>query len=208
MNGCCAVFLDMEFGRCGARTRFGTRCRQYRAAGRKRCRRHGGLSTGARQPLGWPRRAHEQHMVRHGILRALGLPWYGGAPKKKVTLSMAEKAIVALDEVVELMPAPRDAPDDQKGDLEIFGEGVRASCILLRDTVYLGLRVMRDGEGNELSSVAEMHPQDLKLLGMAQITALGVTKQGFKAADRAQRNDIIGQLLAQIAAEQKAGGKP
>ncbi len=71
----------------------------------------------------------------------------------------------------------------------------------------MGQRIMLDENGNQLASVAEMDPQNLKFLGMAQITALGVTKQGFKAADRQQRNDIIGKLLRAIEAE-KAGAKP
>jgi hypothetical protein len=114
---------------------------------------------------------------------------------------MADKAIAIIDETLVLLPAPRNVPDSEKGDLEIFGEGVRASVILLRDTVRLGQALLVDAEGKALTTVADMHPQDLKVLGMAQITALGVTKQGFKAADRKQRNDIIGTLLAAIAAE-------
>ncbi len=200
--------------RCGARNaNTGRPCRYWAlkkptARGKRRCKFHGGMSISRTWNTTGRKYQWAGSLRKQALLRALGLPWYGGAPKKKVTLTMAEKAIQVLDEVVDQLPAPRDVPDSEKGDLEIFGEGVRASCILLRDTVYLGQRVMLDPEtGERLTSVAAMHPQDLKLLGMAQITALGVTKQGFKAADRAQRNDIIGQLLAQIAAEQKAGGK-
>jgi hypothetical protein len=140
-------------------------------------------------------------------MRALGLPWYGGRRKQKVTLTMAEKAIAILDEELALLPEPRNVPDEQKGDLEIFGEAVRGSVLLLRDTVRLGHGVMFDAKGKRLTSVADMHPQDLKMLGMANIVALGVTKLGFKVADRQQRNDIIGKLIAAIAAEQE-GGKP
>jgi hypothetical protein len=144
----------------------------------------------------WAGRARKQ-----AIMRAMGLPWYGGAPKRRATLTMADKAIRIIDEEIALLPAPRDVPDSEKGDLEIFGEGVRASVVLLRDTVKLGQALLIAADGKALTSVKDMHPQDLKLLGMAQITALGITKQGFKAADRQQRNDIITKLLAAIAAE-------
>jgi hypothetical protein len=182
-------------------------CRGLPLRGKRRCRLHGGKGGAPYNPRGWQPGAHRGRDKKQAVLRALGLPWYGGAPKQKVTLSMAEKAIRILDETVALLPEPRDVPDAEKGDVEIFAEGVRASCILLRDTVRLGQRLMRDEEGNAIESVAQMHPQNLKFLGMAQITALGVTKQGWKAADRSQRNVIIGNLLAAIAAEKAEGGK-
>ena len=77
--------------------------------------------------------------------------------------------------------------------------------LLARDTVELG-RSLLVVDGQRLTSVAEMHPQDLKLLGMSQITALGLVKLGLKAADTGARNDIIGKLIAAIEAE-KAGAK-
>lgn len=144
---------------------------------------------------------------KQAVMRALGLPWYGGRRKTTPRLSMAEKAIKIMDEEIELLPVPRDVPDSEKGDIEIFSEGLRASVVLLRDVVRLGQRLIVDAEGNPLDTVAEMHPQDLKALGMASITALGVTKQGFKAADRQQRNDLIGKLLAAIAAEKEEDAK-
>ena len=194
--------------RCGARLSRGRGiCRQPRVKGRNRCWAHGGHTISRLWPVTgrkyeWAGRARKQ-----AIMRALGLPWYGGRNKTKVSLSMAEKAIAITTEILERLPVPRDVPDSEKGDLEIFGEGVRASVVLLRDTVQLGQRLMLDEHGNKLESVAMMHPQDLKLLGMAQITALGLTKQGFKVADRAQRNDIIGKLIAAIEAEKAIKGE-
>jgi hypothetical protein len=195
---------------CGARKRTGGRCRHPVMPGRNSCWTHGPRTGNHNHPAfiatrdapwgpaQWRGRSRQQ-----AVMRALGLPWYGGRRKQKVTLTMAEKAIAILDEELALLPEPRDVPDEQKGDLEIFGEAVRASCLLMRNTVLMGNGVMFDAEGRLLSSVAEMHPQDLKLLGMANITALGVAKQGFKVADRQQRNDIIGKLIAAIAAEQE-----
>lgn len=193
---------------CGAKLRKRPGfCRGAPMKGKRRCRIHGGHNRAPYNPRGWQPATHQARDKKQAVLRALGLPWYGGAPKRKVTLSMAQKAIKILDETLAVLPAPRDVPDSEKGDVEIFSEGVRASCILLRDTVRLGQRLMLDEEGNQLESVAQMAPQNLKFLGMAQITALGVTKQGWKAADRQARNDIIGNLLAAMAAEEAEGAK-
>ena len=41
--------------RCGAKTRSGTPCRSWPVRGRRRCRMHGGRSTGARTPEGLAR---------------------------------------------------------------------------------------------------------------------------------------------------------
>ena len=83
--------------RCGARTRAGTACRAPALRGRRRCRLHGGLSTGPRTPEGlqrsrrarwkhggysWERRVEHLHQkaecraftamatVRHAVLMA------------------------------------------------------------------------------------------------------------------------------------------
>lgn len=55
--------------RCGARTRKGTPCRCARVPGRKRCRLHGGLSTGAKTSQGRERIAEAQRQ-RWALWRA------------------------------------------------------------------------------------------------------------------------------------------
>ena len=50
--------------RCGAKTRSGTPCAKYPIAGKRRCRLHGGMSTGPRTPEGRARIA--QANLRHG----------------------------------------------------------------------------------------------------------------------------------------------
>ncbi len=198
----------MPAPRCGARLVPRSRglCRMYRVKGRNRCWFHGGKTLFGLKRQGrkdqWAGRARKQ-----AVMKALGLPWYGGRRKTKAELKMADKAIAILDEELALLPLPRDVPDSEKGDIEIFSEGLRASVILLRDTVRLGQSLIVDAKGNPLTTVAEMHPQDLKALGMASITALGVTKQGFKNADRHQRHNLIAKLLAAIAAEKAENAK-
>ncbi len=43
---------DVELARCGAKCRNGQPCRAHVVRGRKRCRNHGGLSTGPRSQAG------------------------------------------------------------------------------------------------------------------------------------------------------------
>jgi hypothetical protein len=52
--------------RCGARTRRGTRCQAPAMRGKKRCRLHGGKSTGPRTPEGLERsrKARWKHGLR------------------------------------------------------------------------------------------------------------------------------------------------
>ncbi len=55
--------LKNELQLCGAKTRLGTECKRYVLKGRKRCRLHGGLSTGPRTAEGKARiaAAHYKH---------------------------------------------------------------------------------------------------------------------------------------------------
>jgi hypothetical protein len=50
--------------RCGARNRRGAPCECPALRGRRRCRLHGGLSTGARTPAG--RERSQQAVTKHG----------------------------------------------------------------------------------------------------------------------------------------------
>lgn len=53
---------------CGARTRKGSPCRAPRVTGKRRCKLHGGLSTGPRTAEGRARIAQAQRL-RHSALR-------------------------------------------------------------------------------------------------------------------------------------------
>lgn len=52
------------YARCGAKTRSGTPCAKYPINGKRRCRLHGGLSTGPRTAEGKARIAAAQ--LKHG----------------------------------------------------------------------------------------------------------------------------------------------
>ena len=55
---------SLEPSRCDAKTRTGNLCRKYPIAGKRRCRLHGGLSTGPKTAEGRARIAAAQ--VKHG----------------------------------------------------------------------------------------------------------------------------------------------
>ena len=67
---------------CGARTRKGTPCRNMSEAGRKRCRFHGGKSTGARTPEGIERirEAQRRRWARVRTAKAEALQQPEGRP--------------------------------------------------------------------------------------------------------------------------------
>ena len=178
---------------CGAKLRNKPRfCRRHAMRGRRRCRLHGGKSFGPGPGvLPWGPAQWVPVRRMQAIRKALGLPWYGGRPRKRKTLTMADQAIELANDILELLPTPRNVPDDQKGSAELLGEGVRNGLLLNRDTVLLGREMLaRDGEF-----------VNLKLLSAANLTALGLVKLGLKAADTGSRNDIIGKLIAAIEAE-------
>jgi hypothetical protein len=61
--------LAIDWKTCDAKTRKGTPCKRRPISGRRRCRNHGGLSTGARTPEGRARIA-ESNRRRAAIKRA------------------------------------------------------------------------------------------------------------------------------------------
>ena len=169
----------------------GKRCQRWPLAGKTRCARHGGRGNSRAHKLNGRQYQWKARAAKQALMRALGLPWYGGAPKTKASLDMADKAIAIANEVLERLPVPRDVPDDEKGNVELLGEGVRSGLLLLRDTVELGREELKRGRDRI----------NFKLLGQANLSALGTVKLGLKAADTGHRNDIIGKLLAAIEAE-------
>lgn len=187
--------------RCGAKLRGKPGyCRAWAMTtvrGKRRCRIHGGTSTRNLRINPWGKPQWEARARKQALMRALGLPWYGGAPKRKATLRMADKAIAVANEILEMLPVPRNVPDEQKGSVELLGEGVRNGLLLTRDTVILG----RDALAAYHAAPADEKRLDLKLLGTANITALGLIKLGLKAADTGKRNDIISKLFAAMEAE-------
>src|SRR5437016_2210105 len=96
---------------CSARTRTGGRCRRAPIRGRRRCRLHGGRSTGWRGPRG----AHWLAAITAGRKRwlarrhAAGLKATGGRPKRtEKVAAMVKEAVVVADRLLERLPVPSD----------------------------------------------------------------------------------------------------
>lgn len=107
------------------------------------------------------------------------------------------KANTAL-ETLEGLPAPIDKPDDQKTPGELLNEGLHAGLILGRDACRYAIRHM---ETIEKAGVL-IYGEDLKVLRWGTDTAGWLTRAGIRIAEgefRAKRDDVLAQLLAQIA---------
>jgi hypothetical protein len=88
---------SLERSRCDARTRSGALCRKYPIKGKRRCRLHGGLSTGPKTAEGRARIAAAQ--VKHGRY----VNWRARRAKekfyyKKIRLVMAQATEAGLIE--------------------------------------------------------------------------------------------------------------
>jgi len=183
--------------RCGARSkRHGGRCGHVPAKGRDRCKFHGGASTRPHNPRGWPKEAWARRAARQALYRAMGLPWHGGTPRKPAkVLTMAEEAKLNLDRAIveleaTLPPDVRDLPIDQLTAPQALG---RASLVGLHQLV----RIVEQ----------PLDFENLKQLRLVGDMALGANKLLQRHAQGERNHDLIGKLLAAVAAEEaeKAG---
>jgi hypothetical protein len=182
---------------CGARTRKGRRCRRHALAGKRRCRLHGGLSTG---PRDW--RPSVVAMVagrkRYIELRhAFGLKAPGGRPRKlraardvqRMAQQQLRSAIVAAESRI---PA---VPDDFR-------------AALLARLAMTGLHRLEEIVSLPVDeAVMREHPAVARLVGDI---ARAVTKLGLRApegATRGQRDADLAALLAEIQADKARDGR-
>ena len=79
--------------RCGARTRKGTPCRNKSEPGKRRCKFHGGLSTGARTPEGIERiREAQRRRWARARDKSAAVPTGNQAPDPAVTRDLSKAA--------------------------------------------------------------------------------------------------------------------
>ena len=126
----------------------------------------------------------------------MGLPWYGGRPRKlgKV-LTMAERAVAVLGPVIEATAVEVvDKPVEAMNPAELLGA-----------TSLQGLRRLHEIVSEPLD------PDDLKQRRLVGDMAVAVNKLFMRAAEgefRARRDDALGRLLALIAADPDGKGNP
>jgi hypothetical protein len=129
----------------------------------------------------------------------LGLPWYGGAPRKPERVrSMAEKAVALIEDEVRELEArlPQDvmlAPLEELNGAELMARG---SLEGLRQLNRIIAQPM-DIEG----TIREQDVFGLKQQRLVGDMAHALLKQARERAEGERNYDLIGRLLAAMAAE-------
>ena len=101
---------------CGAINRKGMRCRAFVVAGGKRCRNHGGWSTGPRTPSGRARCAENMRRVR--------IKGPGAGHRKTDKTRKHREAMVRRRKLVEANQARRTARWELKKKQKLIAAGI------------------------------------------------------------------------------------
>jgi hypothetical protein len=173
---------------CGARTRNGGRCRRYPVAGKRRCRLHGGKSTGPRE---WVTnvRAMAQGRAQYVERRhAMGLKAPGGRPRKlRHVLSDQERAMTAIDKM--------------RGELAEL-EDVGALAGKLRVAGNLALDRMTEFCAVALTEEKmEQQPKLARLVQDASSTVLKIIARAGEVEMRARGDEALTAMLERLEAE-------
>ncbi len=170
----------MEYRRCGARTRFGTFCRGYALRNKRRCRQHGGMSTGPRHPSGVAASVQAARAASQARYRAAGLKWPGGRRNHAVAAQVVvERAMSDMRELVERSEE----------------EGSESGRRLAR----LALGGMEDLE--RIRATTDFtDPKDRRLIVDVALGAIKAAIKVDETAMKGRQNDRLGELLEKIAA--------
>jgi hypothetical protein len=179
---------------CGARRSYGRGlCLAPAMKGRRRCYFHGGKAYGS--PIGaWRNQgpAWAKAKARQALYKALGLSWPGGGPRKpERVMTMVEEAKVkvarAIVKLEAVLPVDvRRLPIEELTAPQALG---RASLMGLHQLV----RIVEQ----------PLDPENLKQMRLIGDMALGANKLLQKHAEGERNHDLIGKLLAAIAAEKE-----
>lgn len=151
---------------------------------------HGGRSVGGYwgQPLGPAWRASAK---KQALFRALGLPWYGGAPRRAAKVrTMVDEAKVALaGQIVELQAiVPAEVMTKAVDELSAPEALDRAALSGARQLVQI---VEREIDWDELKQV--------RLIGDMAAVAMRLSVRVSEGQFRARRDDALARLLASLA---------
>ncbi|MDE2103646.1 MAG: hypothetical protein KGL39_40785 [Patescibacteria group bacterium] len=179
---------------CGARTKHGRRCRQAIAPGKRRCKYHGGRMVpwpkGKRRSAADMSRTWEGRARAQARRKAQGLPWYGKrTPGKLEAQAMAEVAKEVIETFLADLPAPGEAAPGAMTLGQLSTEVNRHGLLACLDMVQ---RYDPDGDIKDRRLIVE-------ITGM-------VTRANVRLAEgefRARRDDVIGRLIAELAAERQ-----
>ena len=185
---------------CGARARHGGRCVKPALPGKRRCKWHGGLSTGWRH-AGVRNTAASLGIIhaRQRLWRSLGIPWPSRRRSVEEVRNLAEEAKAVLEPLVigfEAMEAEGKVPAKAIAELtpaELLSQGTGRG--LQQVIAIIGQPLTRDADGKLC---------DLKQQRLIGDLALGMTRLFVRAAEsefRARHDDVLDKLLAMIEAE-------
>src|SRR5215471_14842465 len=157
---------------CGARTRSGGRCRRRSLAGKRRCRLHGGRSTGPRDwranvnAMWWGRKRYIER--RH----AQGLKAPGGRPSGrwwKRPADERERILREMADTIDKLPAPPAKPIEQWSLPELLNDTARRGLIQLHGIISQPLKLKQAPDDR-------LDPEELKLQRLVGELGLGADK--------------------------------
>lgn len=177
---------------CGARSKqTGMPCRRRAMRGRRRCSNHGGIYrvTPRRHET---RPAHRALMRKLELFRQLGIPWYGGRPRKPETVrSMVDDARDAIArDVAMLEEATSLMPDGSAGK--------RLGIVALK-----GL--------DKLEAIVDMEldrddPKQMRLIGDMALGCCKLFQRAAEGAFKAQQGHTLVALLEALKKAQEGKG--
>src|SRR5712672_3598916 len=140
---------------CGARTRSGGRCRKPPLTGKRRCRNHGGASTGPGRLNYRPGVIAMWHGRKAYIARrhALGLRSPGGRPsglRWKRATDDRERALVVIEDELSKLPASPEGPVEQWSTPQLFNDDLRLSLLRQRQVLSQDLNEVSDPKERRL----------------------------------------------------------
>lgn len=184
---------------CGARNRSGGRCRQHVAVGRKRCRNHGGLSTGARVHRARPQllAARARWVEREHAAGRKARTGFAVTPlsviRARAAESDVERWVRMTEELMDLIPAaPADRPVEKWTAAELLSETARLGLLRVHELLS---KPREDDDIKWVKLQTERGVQVARLYANVQIAGL-----------QAREDQGIDRVRAAVAAFRGEGG--
>src|SRR5215831_3207092 len=185
---------------CGARTRSGGRCRRRSLAGKRRCRLHGGRSTG---PRDWRANVNSMWWGRKRSIeqrRAPGLKAPGGRPSGrwwKRAVDERERILRSMADLIEKLPTPPTKSIEEWSLPELLNDTARVGLMRLHSIISQPLKLKQSPDDR-------LDREELKLQRLVGELGLGADKLlarvGEAELHQQERADAL-ELLAKKMAE-------
>ena len=162
-----------------------------------RCRMHGGKLRGPVSVFSWPQTlplAWAARAKRQAERKALGLPWYGGRPRKW-RLKLASREVVAelMSSEIKKIPDAPAGPIEEWSPSELLQQAGKEGLIRL----YRCITEPREGLPDKLV----IHGDNMAL------GAVKIFQAVWEAQLRDRQSNGLDELMARIAQEEAKGQK-